>query len=320
MRDRKPGEGKAGRMLIVPEDGSSSFHAFVYMADEPTDEGTPLNKANFLSDETELELWGSTGDRTVNEAFSRLAPAARLLKFIQSYTVAGAYEWTVPSDGDYIAVIIGGGGAGGAACGGKATGGAAGYVSSCRVTLAKGDVIALVVGAGGTSATTDYYYTIGNPGGTSSFNRVIAEGGGGGNADSSNAADGAEGGQPSCYHGITAPIPFGGVSLNRSEASGAVYTVYGTPIPAIFLDENGLPISCLCAGGNVNQTETRPLPNGKTMSAGMSNSDTDVSAVAPTDCGAGGGAACGSEGYNVTSAPGADGGVFIYRVMGGEST
>ena len=43
MNDRIPAEGKAGRVLITPEDGSAPFYATVTMADEPLQEGTPLH-------------------------------------------------------------------------------------------------------------------------------------------------------------------------------------------------------------------------------------------------------------------------------------
>lgn len=69
MRDRIPSEGKAGRMLITPEDGSAPFYATVTMADEPLEEGTLLSKKTLLTDETEIALFGSAADRTVNQAF-----------------------------------------------------------------------------------------------------------------------------------------------------------------------------------------------------------------------------------------------------------
>lgn len=49
MKDRIPADGKAGRMLITPEDGSAPFYATVTMADEPLEEGTPLNTGDIVS-------------------------------------------------------------------------------------------------------------------------------------------------------------------------------------------------------------------------------------------------------------------------------
>ena len=52
MQDRIPAPGKEGRVLITPENDSAPFYAKVEMSDSPTQEGTPLNKATLLSDET----------------------------------------------------------------------------------------------------------------------------------------------------------------------------------------------------------------------------------------------------------------------------
>lgn len=71
MRDRIPAEGKAGRMLITPENGSAPFYATVTMADEPVDEGTPLNKANLLTDET-AAMFEKDSNATINNIFAEL--------------------------------------------------------------------------------------------------------------------------------------------------------------------------------------------------------------------------------------------------------
>ena len=94
--------------------------------------------------------------------------------------------------------------------------------------------------------------------------------------------------------------------------------MFGTPIPANFVGVDGLPISCLCAGGNSEQQMPRSLPNGKAMSAGVSGTGADLTAATPTDCGAGGGGVVLlSRSFKATSGRGADGGVFISRVLGG---
>ena len=63
MRDRVPAAGKAGRVLITPEDGSPAFYATMTRADEPTQAGDPLNKATLLSD-TVAAMFG-LNDRAV---------------------------------------------------------------------------------------------------------------------------------------------------------------------------------------------------------------------------------------------------------------
>ena len=70
MEDRIPTPGQAGRMLITPEDGSPPYYAVLTMADNPTQDGTPLNKETLLQDGTEVQIFGDANNRTVDEAFS----------------------------------------------------------------------------------------------------------------------------------------------------------------------------------------------------------------------------------------------------------
>ena len=73
MEDRVP--ANAGRVLITPEDGSAPFYAVLTRADNPTVAGTPLNKANLLSDPT-ANLYGVTSKTaTPDQLFRILAPA-----------------------------------------------------------------------------------------------------------------------------------------------------------------------------------------------------------------------------------------------------
>lgn len=67
-----------GRVLITPESGES-YYATLTRADNPTQEGTPLNKANLLTDETEAALFGSVSDRTVDQAFKGIANKINLI-------------------------------------------------------------------------------------------------------------------------------------------------------------------------------------------------------------------------------------------------
>lgn len=69
MEDRIP--KYPGRVKITPDGGGTPFYATVEMADEPTQEGTPLNKATLLSDNT-IPLFNFTQkDPTVNDALRR---------------------------------------------------------------------------------------------------------------------------------------------------------------------------------------------------------------------------------------------------------
>ena len=69
MQDRVPTPGQEGRVLITPENGSSPFYAKVEMADNPTQAGTPLNKATLLQDAT-AELFGLGADAVPDDVFS----------------------------------------------------------------------------------------------------------------------------------------------------------------------------------------------------------------------------------------------------------
>lgn len=71
MRDRIPTqvlENGAIRYAVYDAQGNFLRYEFLLAADEPTDAGTPLNKANLLTDETAaaLSLWQE--DPTVNDA------------------------------------------------------------------------------------------------------------------------------------------------------------------------------------------------------------------------------------------------------------
>lgn len=76
MRDRQPTQ--PGRVKITPENGEA-YYATMEMADEPTELGTPPTKANLLTDETEIALFGSAANRTVNDAFMGLGAQLKLI-------------------------------------------------------------------------------------------------------------------------------------------------------------------------------------------------------------------------------------------------
>lgn len=71
MKDRQP--TKPNRVLITPESGSP-FYATMTRADEPTEEGTALNKFNLLKDET-AEALGLTPDAVPDDAFAMINSA-----------------------------------------------------------------------------------------------------------------------------------------------------------------------------------------------------------------------------------------------------
>lgn len=69
MQDRIPTQGQEGRVLITPEDGSPAYYAKVEMADNPSQAGTPLNKATLLKDET-AALYGLGTDAVPDDVFA----------------------------------------------------------------------------------------------------------------------------------------------------------------------------------------------------------------------------------------------------------
>lgn len=73
-----------GRVKLEPVAGQANTYDLT-RADQPTQEGTPLNKANLLSDATETSMFGSAANRTVDEAFAGLAAQ---IKLIMSNTAA----------------------------------------------------------------------------------------------------------------------------------------------------------------------------------------------------------------------------------------
>jgi len=68
MKDRKPRQ--PGRFLIETESGSQ-YHAVLTMADDPEEEGTPLNKATLLKDTT-AALYGLSGDAVPDDVFAAI--------------------------------------------------------------------------------------------------------------------------------------------------------------------------------------------------------------------------------------------------------
>ena len=131
MRDRIPLD--PGRVLITPEDGTAAFYAVMTRADNPTQEGTPLNKASLLTDETEAALFGSAADRTVNQAFHFIAGKLALI----SGNLAEIDLTVVTASGNPVAnmPIAGTFDADGNTLVTDASGKATGYVSEGTVTL-----------------------------------------------------------------------------------------------------------------------------------------------------------------------------------------
>ena len=83
MKDRVP--TYPGRVTLIPVAGQENTYDIV-RADEPQQEGTPINKATLLNDATAEKL-GLTGDPTVNDALAGI-----LQKPIQATLAADGWE------------------------------------------------------------------------------------------------------------------------------------------------------------------------------------------------------------------------------------
>ena len=82
MRDRTPTralENGALRYGVYAEDGSLLRYEYLALEDEPADPGTELSKATLLQDSTEVSLFGSAADRTIDEAFAGIAGQLKLI-------------------------------------------------------------------------------------------------------------------------------------------------------------------------------------------------------------------------------------------------
>lgn len=65
-----------GRMKVTPEDGSGEYYATVEWADQPTQPGTALSKANLVTDENAQRFGLNGASATVNDMFTKLTEAA----------------------------------------------------------------------------------------------------------------------------------------------------------------------------------------------------------------------------------------------------
>ena len=97
MDNRQPNPGDEGRVLITPEDTSMvPFYARISMADNPINQGTPLEKATLLKDAT-AALYGLDATAVPDEV---LVEARSLISTAQSTAdskckiVSGSYVGT----------------------------------------------------------------------------------------------------------------------------------------------------------------------------------------------------------------------------------
>ena len=176
MQDRVP--LYPGRVKLTPVSGQENTYDMT-RADQPTQEGTPINKATLLKDAT-AAMFGLGNDAVPDDVLNRLAfKNARHFRYTE---FLASTNWTAPNNivENKIHVLCCGGGGGG--CWG---GGGGGYISEGDVKITPSKVYPIVIGSGGKGAvpgSTQSDATTkpnGDNGGQTSAFGIIANGGGG---------------------------------------------------------------------------------------------------------------------------------------------
>lgn len=105
MKDRQPTQVLANgaiRYGIYNADGTLARYEYMKREDAPTVEGTPLNKANLLSDETEAKIWRGDDkpeEPTVNDALNKLADGTAKIGDIEITARTDLSASWLPCDG-----------------------------------------------------------------------------------------------------------------------------------------------------------------------------------------------------------------------------
>lgn len=191
MKDRV--SAYPGRVKLTPVSGQTNVYDLERW-DSPTEPGTPLNKANLLSDAV-AEFLGLTNTAVPNDAFQVLRERQKVELRFESIETSGT--WTVPSNlygGKIFAVAVGGGGGGGKTKSSGWYGGAggSGHLIFGTLSVTAGQQIPVVIGAGGAVASS--YSVNGSNGGATTFMGYTANGGEGGGSYASAASPIARGG------------------------------------------------------------------------------------------------------------------------------
>lgn len=101
MRDRVP--MNPGRVLITPENGNAAYYATMTRADNPTQEGDPLNKNTLLKDST-AALFGLGADAVPDDVFVEISE--QKANNSVTYTATVTNNWTQIGDYYYQDVAV----------------------------------------------------------------------------------------------------------------------------------------------------------------------------------------------------------------------
>lgn len=191
----------ATRYGVYDETGKLLRYEYIKLEDEPDEEGTILNKANLLTDETARLLGMEQENPTVNEAFEALIPAQYNGKSAQRVSIfTESVNFVAPDNviGKIHVMLFGGGGGGGAVSNQNyhgSGGGGGGHMVETDVAVNPGQSYPIVIGAGGVPGSSTENATAGGKGGSTTAFGFAAEGGdGGGGGSSSGPGRGGDGG------------------------------------------------------------------------------------------------------------------------------
>ena len=195
MKDRIP--ANPGRVLITPENGGTPFYATVTRADNPTQDGDPINKNTLLKDPT-AALYGLGSDAVPDDVFQKINATLVEPGNFTVEKITFSTNWIAPKAKNqwFKVFAVGGGGAGGrggSSSFGGGGGGGGGYVEIRELTIPEGTIVPVVCGAGGLTVS-DPAPGNGGDGGTTSFGSYFSAAGGKGGGGASNNENGGKGG------------------------------------------------------------------------------------------------------------------------------
>lgn len=201
----------AGRIKLTPVPNEENLYD-MQRADQPIEEGTPLNKSTLLKDET-AELFGLDNDATVNDALNKtgefISSQPKYIRKLFTEIIDKSMDWKAPEmlSGKVFVRIFGAGGGGFLSeeidsTKGVASGSGGGYMETGEFDIVSGATIPITIapstekGQNGAPSSFGIYLSAngGERGTTNGGNGGSGGGGGGANSNGGNATYGGGGG------------------------------------------------------------------------------------------------------------------------------